>query len=131
MQFSISKPLLVWLLLMAGEIVNGTVRRLFIEPQLGAFRARQIGVGSGSLLILAIGTGTIRWLGIRGAKQLLTVGACWVVLTLAFEVSIGRAVGRTWSDIGSDFDLVHGGLLALGFVLLFFAPLIAARLRRI
>jgi len=54
----------------------------------------------------------------------------WLFLTLAFEFSFGHyIVGRSWADLASDYDLRHGGLLAVGMAALMLSPVIVARLR--
>jgi hypothetical protein len=54
----------------------------------------------------------------------------WTVLTIAFEFCLGHIVfRRPWKDLASDYDMANGGLLALGMVVLLFAPLIANSLR--
>jgi hypothetical protein len=37
--------------------------------------------------------------------------------------------GRSWERLGSDFDVLHGGLLPVGLVVLSVSPLIARWLR--
>jgi hypothetical protein len=37
----------------------------------------------------------------------------------------------SWQRIESDYDLAHGGLLPIGFVLLGLAPLITAKFRHV
>jgi hypothetical protein len=48
------RALVVWLLIVAAEVVHGIARALWLEPRVGDFRARQIGVFTGSAMILAI-----------------------------------------------------------------------------
>ena len=48
------RAMLVWLILIAVEFVRGILRALFLVPVVGDFRARQIGVSTGSILILAV-----------------------------------------------------------------------------
>jgi hypothetical protein len=44
---------------------------------------------------------------------------------LAFEIGYGRFVmGFSWERIGSDFNLLEGGLLPIGRLVLTLAPLI-------
>jgi hypothetical protein len=58
------------------------------------------------------------------------VGAIWVLLTLGFEIVLGRILmGLTWERIFSDYDIGHGGLMPIGLTIMFFAPLIASRFR--
>ena len=119
----------VWLLLITAEVVHGIVRTLVLTPVVGDFRARQLGVFSGSLLILLISAFTIRWIRASGPRTLLMIGSGWVVLTVAFEISLGRMLGYSWERLGSDYNMREGGLLPIGLVIMATAPLIAARLR--
>jgi hypothetical protein len=66
----------------------------------------------------------------RNARTLLLVGFTWVVLTIAYELALGRLVfDQSWADIVSDFDVLHGRLLPVGLLFLMFSPLLAAQLR--
>jgi hypothetical protein len=42
------KAFAVWLLIVVGESVNGTLRMLLLAPRVGDFRARQFGVFTGA-----------------------------------------------------------------------------------
>lgn len=108
----------VWLLLMTVEAVHGTVRALWLATWLGDFRARQLRVLSGSLLIVAVATLTLHWLQARTTRALFQVGALWLLLTVAFELSLGRALGSPWSQIAADYDLRRGGLMPIGLIIL-------------
>ena len=119
----------VWLLLITAEVVHGIVRTLVLTPVVGDFRARQLGVFTGSLLILLITALTIRWIRANRPRTLLMIGSAWVVLTVAFEISLGRMMGYSWERLGSDYNMLEGGLLPIGFVIMATSPLIAARLR--
>lgn len=127
---SLQRSFAVWLVIIAVETIHGVVRALFLAPYLGDFRARQITVFTGSLLILMISCLFIRWLHATTRKSLLEVGLVWLALTLLFEVSLGRfALGLSWENLASDYDIFRGGLLPVGLVVLTLAPLIAASLR--
>ena len=119
----------VWVLLITAEVVHGIVRTLVLTPVVGDFRARQLGVFTGSLLVLLITALTIRWIRASRRTTLVMIGSAWVVLTVAFEISLGRMLGYSWERLGSDYDLLEGGLLPIGFVIMATSPLIAARLR--
>jgi hypothetical protein len=125
------KGLAVWAALIFAEILHGAVRVLLMEPYVGDFRARQIGVFTGSLIILCIAYLTVEWIHAEGSRQLLAVGILWMLMTVLFEVSIGRAVfGYSWERIASDYNVLEGGLLPIGLLILLLAPKIAARFRR-
>ena len=52
-------------------------------------------------------------------------------LTLIFEIGLGHFLfGYSWGRIVEDFDIMRGGLLPVGLLVLMLSPLIAARLRR-
>jgi hypothetical protein len=122
----------VWLFIILVEVLHGIARTLFLAPLIGDFRARQVAVFTGSLLILVIAISFIRWIRPADAGDAVRVGAVWLVLTLAFEIGFGRYVAHApWSRIASDYHLLRGGLLPIGLVVLTAAPFIAARFRRV
>jgi len=117
-------------MLIVAEVVHGILRAIALVPIVGEFRANQIGVFTGSAIILAIAYFTIGWIGAKRLSELLLVGLIWLVLTAAFEVLVGRfVVGLSWERIASDYKVLNGGLMPLGLLLLFFSPMIAAQLR--
>ena len=62
--------------------------------------------------------------------ELLLVGFLWLGLTLAFEVLFGRfVVGASWERIGADYNVLEGGLLPFGMLVLLLSPLIAGKIR--
>ena len=121
----IGRAMLVWLLMMAVETVHGVLRNRFLVPVIGAVGASQIGVLIGSALILGIAILTIGWIHPASERALLTIGAMWLILTLAFEFGLGRALGRSWTGLLADYDLTRGGLLSIGMVVLALSPWIA------
>ena len=103
---------------------------MFLVPVVGDFQARQIGVFSGSALILIVTCLFVRWINAPNTKSLLQVGALWVVMTIAFEFTFGHYIfNRSWADLVSDYDLARGGFLAIGMLVVMFSPVIAAKLR--
>jgi hypothetical protein len=118
----------VWLLIIAVESVHGTIRQLFVAPAIGDLPARQLGVATGSLLILAVAWLTARWLGATTVRAQLEVGALWVVLTILFEAGLGRVLGLSWARLLADYDPGQGGLMGLGLVVLLLSPAVGARL---
>jgi hypothetical protein len=115
---------------MLVEFIHGTVRTLFLAPYIGDFLARQISVFTGSLLILLVAYLFVPWIHVEKKQQLIGVGMLWLVLTVLFELGFGHfAFGRSWESLGADFDVLHGGLLPFGLLVLTFSPFIARRLR--
>lgn len=130
MPSSFRRGLAVWLLIALAEIVHGTLRTLFLQPVFGELASRQIGVFSGSLLVLLIAYLTIDWIAAQGKRRLLRIGLGWLVLMVLFEVAMGRAFGLSRERIFSDYMPWKGGFMIAGLLVLALSPLIAARLRR-
>lgn len=112
----------VWVLLMAAEVAQGTVRTLWLAPVVGTMRSRQIGVLTGSCLILLIVWLTHRWIGFASDRQRIVTGVRWLIATLILEIGMGRIFGRSWVDLLADFNPAEGGLLAFGMILLAASP---------
>jgi hypothetical protein len=126
------RSLIVWLLIVFAEIIHGVIRGAFLVPVVGDLRSRQIGVFTGSIIILMVALACIRWIGANGKRQLLGVGILWLFLMLGFEVAFGRFVlVFSWNRIASDYNLLSGGFLPIGLLILAAAPLIAAKIRRL
>ncbi len=115
-------------MLILTEAANGTFRRIVLDPRVGDVRARQIAVVTGSVLMLIVMWNVLDRLGRQTAARWWAVGGCWVLLTLGFELGVGRLVGVSWPRLWSDFDVTAGGFLGFGMLLILVAPrLIAGR----
>ncbi len=122
----------VWLIIVVVETIHGTLRTLFLAPYVGDLRARQMNVFTGSLLIFGIALLFIRWIGAASGVSLLAIGLFWLVLTLLFEITLGRLIFRlSWERIFADYDISRGGLLLFGMLFVTVTPLVAARIRHI
>jgi len=119
----LQKSLVVWLCIAAAETLHGILRIRLLNRRLGDHRARQVGVFTGSFLILLITWLLMPWLELRSASQALAVGGFLTLLMLLFDVALGRFYLRLrWTRILADFDVRKGGLLGLGMLVLFAAP---------
>jgi hypothetical protein len=126
----VPRAVLVWLVIIAIETVHGILRTLLLVPLVGDFPARRVSVFTGSLLIFGVAYVFVRWIGAKTRVRLLGVGLLWVVLTVLFEIALGRyALGLSWERIAEDYDVTRGGLLGLGLLFMAAAPTLAARLR--
>jgi len=120
----------VWLLIIVAEIFHGILRAIVLVRFVGEFRSNQIGVFTGSAILLVIARLTIRWIRAKQPFELLLVGLIWLLLTMTFEVLFGRFVmGLSWERIASDYNMLKGGLMPLGLLVLFLSPMIASKLR--
>jgi hypothetical protein len=124
------KSIVVWLIFILAESLNGMMRILWLIPAWGDVLAHQISFVIGTLLILAIAILFVPWLQIRRLFPLLTVGILWALLTLAFEIALGYMIfGYSWEQIMADYNLRQGGLMPFGLAWLALSPAIAARIR--
>jgi hypothetical protein len=120
----------IWLVLIAAEILHGIARGVFLVPYIGEFRSNQIGVFTGSIIILVIALMFVRWIGATRPAQLLMIGCLWLGLTLAFEILFGRlVVGLSWERLAADYNVMDGGLLPFGLLFLLLSPLVAGKVR--
>jgi hypothetical protein len=121
----IARALLVWCLLLVLAVLNGGVRDTWLSPVLGETAGRAISSVLLALLIILATWLTIRWIGPATAGQATTVGAFWVVLTLAFEFGAGHyGFGRSWAELLADYDLLRGRIWILVLLTTFVAPLL-------
>jgi hypothetical protein len=82
-------------------------------------------------LIFAVAYFFIRWITARTTLQLLGVGLLWVVLTVLFEIGLGRLVLHLpWDRLAEDYDPTRGGFMGLGLLFMAAAPWLTAWLRR-
>ena len=124
------RAFLVWLVIIAAETVHGILRGVLLVPIVGDLPARKIGVLIGALLIFAVAYLFIRWIAAQTKPQFLTVGLLWVVLTLLFEIGLGRLVlGLPWERITEDYGVTRGGFMGVGLLFMAAAPWLAAWLR--
>ena len=128
---NLRRAIAIWLLILAAESINGTIRRIWLVPALGELTSHQIGVLAASALILFIAWLTARWLDARTFRAQLQTGVLWVVLMLAFEFGVGLAIGNSMQRMLVEYDLSRGGLMGLGFLVLLFAPAFAARMTNV
>jgi hypothetical protein len=125
----LARGLVVWLVIIFVESLHGVARGLILEPLIGDFRARQVSVFIGAIIIIAITFVFVRWLKGSSVVDFILVGAFWVMLTVGFEIILGRfAIGLSWERIGSDYNIAGGGLMLLGLLVMLFAPFMMAKL---
>ncbi len=125
------RAIVIWLLIAVAESVHGTLRRLFLVPQIGELPSHQIGVVVASAIIFTIAWLCIRWIGVTSSRELIHIGELWVVLTLIFEFTLGYLLGYSVDRMLSDYNIIKGGVMSFGLLFMLFAPRLAARARGI
>lgn len=126
----IIRHLLAWFGIAFLAVLNGAVRDLVYRPATGELAAHQISTG---LLIVLIGAAAwllqSRW-PLGTAREAAAVGVSWMLLTIAFECILGRAVaGKPWDAVLADYNLAAGRVWILVPLWLLIAPAAARRFR--
>jgi hypothetical protein len=121
-QINWKKAFLAWLLIAFAEIINGTIRELYITPSIGQQSAHQIGFLIAIVVILFIAWLTAPWIKVETFKKQLIVGCLWLILMLIFEFGVGYLLGFSLQYLLADYNLANGGLMSFGLVIMLLAP---------
>jgi hypothetical protein len=125
------RAVLVWLLLCAVAVANGTVRQFLLLPAVGPYAGHVLSSVSLSLLILLVAWLSIRWIGPATVQQAWLVGVLWLSATVAFEFLAGHYLfGNPWSKLLADYDVRQGRVWVVVLLATLVAPRCAARTRR-
>lgn len=110
----IARYLLFWPALAVIAIINGTLRQFTYGRHVPELAAHQLSTVTGILL-----TGVAVWAlnrawPIGSAKAAWTIGACWLLMTVAFEFGFGHYLaGHSWSRLLADYNLLDGRVWSL------------------
>lgn len=114
---------MAWLAIMILEVGNGLLRKVIVEPLIGDLAARQAGVAIGSIMVILVAYLLAGWLRLKRMPSMMLVGMVWVILTIGFEIVLGRLVmGLDWARILSDYNVARGGLMPVGLLVMAAAP---------
>lgn len=120
------RALVVWCLLLVAAVANGAFREALLVPRLGNLAGHVVSTLLLCALIVAIAWFTIDWVSPDRIAAALTIGALWLVLTVAFEFGAGHyLLGRPWEILLADYDVLHGRVWPLVLVFTLLAPLVA------
>jgi len=125
----IAKYLLVWFLLAIVAITNGIMRQVTYGKSLSDLTAHQISTVTG-----IIASGALVWFmnrlwPIESSSQAWSIGAVWLVLTIAFEFGFGHYVARhSWEHLFADYDLRHGRVWSLFLIWMAVMPFVIFKL---
>jgi hypothetical protein len=68
---------------------------------------------------------------IGSAKEAWIIGACWLLMTIAFEFGFGHYVaGHSWSRLIADYNLLEGRVWSLFLTWIAVLPYVIWRLDR-
>jgi hypothetical protein len=121
-----------FVLVAAGETLNGIARTVFLNKRLGEKSAKRLSILPALALCLLICYFYVPLLGITGDTGLVYLGVSLSAFMMFFDIVMGRYVARAkWSVIMDDFNIFKGNLLAIGMVVMAFCPLLSSKLPRL
>jgi hypothetical protein len=113
----------VWFAIMLIAILNGAARDILLVPRLGDPVARAVSCLTLATLILIVTRVSLRWIHPASLDDAWTIGAMWLVMTLAFEFGAGRYLFATpWTQLLADYNLLAGRLWILVLITALAAP---------
>jgi len=111
-------------------ILNGTLRQIAFQKTLGELHAHQLSTATGLILFGFYIYWYIRRIKPQSYAETVRIGILWLVLTIAFEFSLGRVLGRDWSVLLHDYNLLEGRIWILIPLWVATAPSIFFRMSR-
>lgn len=111
-------------------ILNGTFRQFVFARMLSELRAHQLSCLTGVLLFCAYTwLISLKW-PLQSARQAVTVGLNWLILTVAFEFIFGHYVAhQSWERLVQDYNILAGRLWVLVLLSVALLPLAVLRMR--
>lgn len=88
--------------------VNATLRELVFVKHFTMLAAHQLSTITLMLLCSAYTWWVYPKLHLQSAKEALTTGVVWMLLTVVFEFSLGRFTGKSWDFLLQDYNLFAG-----------------------
>ena len=124
----IGRALFIWLLIAVLANLNGALRQFVINPLSNEGAGHVISTLMLAGIVLLTTWLTIGWMRPSTAGEAWTIGAVWLLLTLAFEFGFGHFVfGKPWSVLLADHRLDQGRIWTLVPVITLLAPWLAGR----
>ena len=124
--------LAIWLLFPVAAIVNGMAREAVLAPMFGRRAAEVLSVVILLAVIYAIAFVFLRR--VRepyAAAELWALGACWVILTIAFEVMLfGVVLGVPTRELIAAYNVFAGELWSFVVLGVLLAPPLTGALAR-
>lgn len=116
------KYILYWLPMILIAFANATLRELVIVRYFNESLSGQL-----STITLIVFCGIYIWLilpylNILNSGEAFLIGIVWVVLTMAFEFTLGRLTNKSWAELFREYNLFAGNLWSLFLLCLFILP---------
>jgi len=128
----LGRAIVIWLGILLLASLNGALREGWLIPAMGQTAGRALSTVLLSTLVLLVTWLAIDWIGPATTQDAWLIGVLWLALTLAFEFLVGHYVLRQpWAELTADYNVTRGRIWPLVLVMVLFAPLWTARIRRL
>jgi hypothetical protein len=126
----ILKYSVAWIPMVFIAILNGIFRESVFAKAVPELRAHQLSCLTGVLLFFGY-TWVISLIWpLQSAKQAMSVGFLWLILTIAFEFTFGHyVVQHSWERLFQDYNILAGRLWVFVLLAVAFLPLIVFKIR--
>lgn len=118
--------MLTWFLFIPIVILNGTVREKVYKPLVGELLAHQISTGIASIAFFILSYILLKkFISAAPTNKLLFIGGMWVLMTVSFELILGRFIlGNSWEKLFYDYNILKGRLWTLLLLSIFMTPVL-------
>jgi hypothetical protein len=125
---SLGRTLGIWLLTAALMTMNGIVREVLLAKLVARTLADILSAALGVIIVLGVTRALIRTKPDVAASGLWRVSVLWLVLTVAFELVVGRYVDhKTWMELLDNYAIWHGRLWPIVLVSFVASPFLWLR----
>ncbi len=125
-----AKAVALWLVILAAALANAALREKLLAPRLGYGPSLPLSGLLLSGLFLLISRVSMPFIGSSSEAVYQQVGLLWFLLTLCFELLLGRfLMKKPWLEILQVFNLRKGDLFSLVLIATLVSPWLAAELQ--
>ncbi|MAY02240.1 MAG: hypothetical protein CMQ38_04590 [Gammaproteobacteria bacterium] len=121
---------LIWLVIAVLAVLNGFLREYVLVPFFGQETALPLSGLLLSLIVVIVTWLSMGFFGRQNSAVYFLIGLQWVLMTLLFEIGLGRYVsGISWAELLQLFNVRSGNLFSLVLFISFIAPWRIARFK--
>ena len=119
----------MWIVFVVMAILNGTLRVYVIIPIAGDYIGHVISSLILSAIIFVSTYFFVKKKNLATSNYLVTIGALWILMTIAFEFLFGHYVmNHSWEKLFADYNIFTGRVWMLVLFVTFLSPIISGRL---
>jgi len=125
----LTRTVIAWLPMPFIGVANGILRQFFLLKYFNDFNAHQVSTLSLIVFLVVYIAIVFKKLSITSSKSAWLTGACWAILTVLFELAMGRFLSHsTFTEMLAAYNLMSGNLWSLVPLALLGLPFIFYRL---